>query len=534
MDSEDIGVALPGCYPEYPSFIRDQSHESSDLFQDPEDLEQESKSEEDPVEFRRRFKKEPAKVGIQPSQFLTWINEDPQDLTTWIWQWETKLKEQHDQYGRKMRELFDSYKRKIVRLDESKKTINCLKQEKLILSNKVDRLEKNKETYAELERDFVNNELEVRRLRVENRAFASEINALKLKGRELLEALQKAQEAQGEQETGAVNSANSAVSSQPVLVSQRPDPNIMERNAELQEEVQQLRELLDRKEDDMRKMRLNGYQEAESEEEAESSHECRRNSSKKSAVKPLKWSHPKFDGKPENLTRYIHRAETDFELYPDSFGNEKRKVHYALQGLDTRPDNWAQQYYESDPEGVLLSWELYKEKVKLQFEDPNLMINRRTQMLNIRATSYSNFQDFLAEFESLNATVRCDEGTAISFFLQALPWRVETQIRRDGINGMSFQQIKLKAITLQQEEERLQQVRNRTQGKTRTLPRKDADRFKPQGQATNRTERTTEDRQCYNCGKKGHISINCPKKASTVEMKVIEDDSETEVKESKN
>lgn len=534
MEREDTGVVWPR-YAEYPAYIRDQDHGSEDLLRTEADPESSLGSEEEPedsLEFRRRFKANPAGVGIQPSQFLTWIKEDPEDLTTWIWCRETKIKEQHKRFGEQMKEVLEKYNRKTAKLEEARRVIEVLKQDNLQLTKKADKLQAKSVAYAELEKDLVTTEVEARRLRAENRGLLRETEALKLKEDELTDALKKA--------ATEANPEGVQPEVRPVLVS-RGAPNIMERNAELeeevqkaQEEIQQLQELLDRKEEDIRKMKLQGYRDEESDDE-ETTPSNRLTLTKRS-VKPLKWNYPKFDGKPENLTRYLHRAETDFELYPESFGSGKRKVHYAIQGLDTRPDNWVQQYYENDTEGVLESWELYKSKVKAQFEDPNLLINRRTQMLNLRATSYPNFQDFLAEFESLNATVKCDEGTTISFFLQALPWRVETQIRRDGINGLSFQQVKLKAVTLQQEEERLQQVRNRNpaRNQNRTITRKDTDR-KPTGPFT-KGDRNSEDRYCYHCGKKGHISTGCPlKKTATVDVKAIEQkESSDSEQESKN
>ncbi|KAJ8098970.1 hypothetical protein POJ06DRAFT_200302, partial [Lipomyces tetrasporus] len=69
-----------------------------------------------------------------------------------------------------------------------------------------------------------------------------------------------------------------------------------------------------------------------------------------SMLKPKEFKGTKFDGKPENLDRFLNRLTMDFRLYEHQFPTDRYKVAYAISGFDERPDRWAQQFHRHDPD----------------------------------------------------------------------------------------------------------------------------------------------------------------------------------------
>ncbi|KAK9336292.1 hypothetical protein V1521DRAFT_437194, partial [Lipomyces starkeyi] len=73
-------------------------------------------------------------------------------------------------------------------------------------------------------------------------------------------------------------------------------------------------------------------------------------SNTESTLKPKEFKGTKFDGKPENLKRFLNKLTMDFRLYESQFPTDRYKVAYAFSGFDERPDRWAQQFHRYDPD----------------------------------------------------------------------------------------------------------------------------------------------------------------------------------------
>ncbi|KAK9326856.1 hypothetical protein V1520DRAFT_329647 [Lipomyces starkeyi] len=107
-------------------------------------------------------------------------------------------------------------------------------------------------------------------------------------------------------------------------------------------------------------------------------------SNTESTLKPKEFKGTKFDGKPENLKRFLNKLTMDFRLYESQFPTDRYKVAYAFSGFDERPDRWAQQFHRYDPDNVLDDWERFKKAIGQHFEDPDLMANRRAALLALK------------------------------------------------------------------------------------------------------------------------------------------------------
>jgi hypothetical protein len=78
------------------------------------------------------------------------------------------------------------------------------------------------------------------------------------------------------------------------------------------------------------------------------------------AIKPKEFKGTKFDGKSENLERFLNAVELDFRLYEQSFPSDVHRVAYAMKGFDEKPDRWVQQFHRHDPKNILGNWERFK------------------------------------------------------------------------------------------------------------------------------------------------------------------------------
>ncbi|KAI5280566.1 hypothetical protein KEM54_003649 [Ascosphaera aggregata] len=112
------------------------------------------------------------------------------------------------------------------------------------------------------------------------------------------------------------------------------------------------------------------------------------------AARPLDYKHTKFDGQAKNLSRFVNQLEKDFCLFAVNFPTEQTKVAYAMRGLGEQGDEWAQQFFEIDDDGVCHSWAAFKDRLLKNYDDPDLQANTQRELFELRQgnnlTTYTN------------------------------------------------------------------------------------------------------------------------------------------------
>ncbi|KAK9357146.1 hypothetical protein V1504DRAFT_472306 [Lipomyces starkeyi] len=164
-------------------------------------------------------------------------------------------------------------------------------------------------------------------------------------------------------------------------------------------------------------------------------------SNTESILKPKEFKGTKFDGKPENLERFLNKLTMDFRLYESQFPTDRYKVAYAISGFDERPDRWAQQFHRYDPDKA----------IRQHFEDPDLMANRRAALLALKQKPTDDLIDHITEFEILCSQVSWPDETKASLFLETLSLGLKSSIRRSDVDLESYEKVKQKAQRLERE-----------------------------------------------------------------------------------
>lgn len=240
-------------------------------------------------------------------------------------------------------------------------------------------------------------------------------------------------------------------------------------------------------------------------------------------AKPIAFTGDKFNGKPDDLLRFLRHLERDFLLYGGSFPTDAHRVAYATSGFTAGPEVWVSQYSHQSPDGVLHNWETFRAALEAHFADPDLVSNKSDELLQLRQEG--SLLDFTSQFESLATLVNWPRANWASTYLHALRPGLATPIRRSDVNLTDYVDVKRKAFRLD---------RSTTSPAQRVIPPArqprnfaNRDRYpRDPARITNVSDRkhSMADLNCYNCQEKGHISRNCPIQKQQVELKNVEEE----------
>lgn len=237
-----------------------------------------------------------------------------------------------------------------------------------------------------------------------------------------------------------------------------------------------------------------------------------------SPAKPMAFKGARFDGDPNDLDRFLRHLERDFTLYSANFPSDKHQVAYAISGLAERAEKWTTQFDYRDEYGVLEDWRSFRAALRDQFEDPDLLHNKRSELLTLRQGD--DLMDFVMTFEALATQVNLRQAEWASVFLNGLTERLAAPIRCSEVDLADYAAIKTRAFRLERHG-RPQRWRHAEPRKFRH-PRLAPPHDLPGSNAAAPVEK--RDIVCYSCKQKGHISRRCSHAKITRELRSLENE----------
>ena len=183
-------------------------------------------------------------------------------------------------------------------------------------------------------------------------------------------------------------------------------------NAELQREVNELRETVRRLE-----------------EAVESS---RSSQSSRSSTPPLPTRKepklpepPEFDGKPSEYATFINHCDLYFRMRPITFDTDYVKVAYVISRCRGSPAEWGHSLLESSSP-LLNNYDAFKEQLASMYADKQRRKTLRRKLATLKQTGSAS--KFAAEFKSVANILGIDDESRIALFTAGLKPEVQRNL----------------------------------------------------------------------------------------------------------
>ena len=264
---------------------------------------------------------------------------------------------------------------------------------------------------------------------------------------------------------------------------------------------------------------------------------------------------PSFDGSIKETENFLSSLANIFASQPSTFPTDESKIRYSLTFLTSGASNWRKLLLRDISDGYFDlskgSWSTFEKRFRETFGNPHLVDEARRKLFTIRQNSQTS-GDFFLEFEETRIEAGICENSVIMFLQAALRPSILNEVLRQLPPPVSYSEWKAASLRADHNQRNLAATRSFQSSSSvppchssfqpfrqrfttsnshstphnptsvpSTTPTTSAETNKTRPQQTTFKQTGQKTKNCWNCGKEGHFSHNCPDKSSNSKVRAL-------------